>query len=999
MKKPFKIFGLGALTAVVLVVCMGQQIDIHNPTGQGLSRITAPYMSTLGQQVVTNSSPYQLASMIFGGTNLPGGLLTNGTSTAYLPGGQFGETNSPATFWGNTINTYADLGASGSGTVGSNGLPISISDGQNISAVNSIAGFGGIVNIGNGGNDEEWQGGDGGIINIGLRGIGFFQNGNWGTVNVGSLNVEGLTATVNNLTVNGTASGNFTGTFTGQVPGTVSNSAALANVAATNIFPGVSANNLNGAYYGMVPDGVMYNNISVTNIFLYSPNGNWTSGDIGKGIIINHGGINGRYFFTSISNVYSATQIGLSNSVVLGMTNLGYCTTYTHASAQSNYMDGQAMFNACSNGYGGNIFIPPPLWFSYFMGTTNVGSTYVIEGPFQNTNQNNAMWIVPPLGGANTPGSKAVVTLNGSDWGVWGTSFGAGNNGSFVSIPASSTVLQIAETGNHFAGTNGCGPSFIDGRAFGNPQGFSDNALFSSGNSIPENTCQLRVNHMGFLESWDSGICTLNFLGFTDGSGGSWVNVIGGAGSDNYYYQLGQYPSDTNGWAICGAGNNMGNELPMDNVVVSGQYVGFELGILSLDHATALYCSNALDASISPSVYDKIDVQLGGCFNGLNIQPCTDGLSGPALLHLVINDCGENTLPAGVRFHAINDQYWARTSNDGFFNSSGSIEVYTNFNNGSKPPPDFIWRYTSINPNMSEYLVWTIGANGQRNLVFGQQNLGYEVVTNFAIPASGTFVTKALGTFSGQGDAIRLNDPFFSDINMNIIGEQVGYGLNLEGTPATVLPFTVAGASYQWWNNVQGLSGPVFNTNGSAVFPTNVYCLNSLTVSNAGVNPITFTNGTIYPVLTQLQFPITNDPVFKPYAGSFSAQIDNSQGGASQAFIRLGLGGSYPSAFGIFNNITGDTGNDVALMNFIVDSSGATAELSFKTNAIATFFTNVVINGSALAIKSLSTTSSYADLTNGLPAGSDVFWHSNGVQGALYHITVNGTSTTVNKVP
>lgn len=625
------------------------------------------------------------------------------------------------------------------------------------------------------------------------------------------------------------------------------NSLQLGGSAATNIFPGISANNLNAANFGATVNGTIYNNISVTNIYLYCPNGNWTSADIGKGIIVNHTGVNGRYFFTSISNVYSPTQIGLSNSVTLAITNLGYCETYTHASAQTNYIVGQTMFNNCSNNLGGNIFWPPPIWYSYFMGTTNVGNTYVIEGPFQNTNQNNAMWIIPPLGGATTPSSKAVVTMNGSDWGVWGTSSGGGNNGSYVNIPPNATVLTIAETGNHFAGTNGCGPSFIDGRAFANPQGFSDNHLFHSGNSIPENTCQLRVNHIGFMESWDSGFCTLNYLGFTDGSGGSWVNVVGGAPSDNYYYLQGQYPSDTNGWAICGSGNNMGNELPMDNVYVCGQYIGLEVGILDVTECTIQNCSNAVDASISPGVYDKLDIQLGGCFNGLTTQPCVDGLGGPSLLRLVFNDCGENTLPSGVRFHAINDQYWSRTSNDGFVNSSGTITVYTNFNNGSTPPPDFIWKFTANNPNISDYNVYVIGALGQINMINGQENKGYEVVTNFTVPAGGNPTFKATANFTTGGDSIRVNAGS-SCAEINFGGNSMVFGFNIPGS------FTYSFANLQ--ANALGILnapfgtafvGPAFNPDGTFVCPTNAYFNKGIFVAGGSTNATITTIGTHTP--------------------------------------------------------------------------------------------------------------------------------------------------------
>src|ERR1700761_2848059 len=104
MKNIFKLFCLGVLTAISQAVCVGQQIDVHNPAGQGLYRIQAPYMSTFGQQLATNPDSYHAAVMIFGGTNLPNGLLTNGSSGAFLTNSTFN-----GTFSGTNINDGLDL--------------------------------------------------------------------------------------------------------------------------------------------------------------------------------------------------------------------------------------------------------------------------------------------------------------------------------------------------------------------------------------------------------------------------------------------------------------------------------------------------------------------------------------------------------------------------------------------------------------------------------------------------------------------------------------------------------------------------------------------------------------------------------------------------------------------------------------------------------------------------------------------------------------------------
>ena len=342
----------------------------------------------------------------------------------------------------------------------------------------------------------------------------------------------------------------------------------------------------------------------------------------------------------------------------------------------------------------------------------------------------------------------------------------------------------------------------------------------------------------------DSGFCTLNYLGFTDGSGASWVNVIGGAVADNYYYQLKQYPSDTNGWAICGAGNNMGNELPFDNVNVTGQYIGFESGILDLYNCLAQYCSNALDCSISPGVYTKVDMQLGGCFNGLTVQPCADGLSGPSLLNLVFNDCGQNLLPAGTQFHVINDQLFKRTTFDGFFGSSGSITVYTNFNTGGLSPPDFVWNFTSANQNLADYLVRTVGANGQWNTPYGQENKAYEVVTNMTINTLLTIGPSGVIVAStGLGDAIRLTG---SASGLNFGGNASIIGRNVQTAYNGGYSFpNLQANSIDFINAPFGtmLPGPAQNPDGTWVCPTNAYFDTLIVVTNIN------SSGPIVPVL------------------------------------------------------------------------------------------------------------------------------------------------------
>jgi hypothetical protein len=109
----------------------------------------------------------------------------------------------------------------------------------------------------------------------------------------------------------------------------------------------------NSAECGMIPNGYHLNDISITNITMSCPNGDFNNSMIGMGILVNHAGPNGSWLYTSISNVYSATMVGVSNAATMAVTNMSYCILYNKATALSNCITAQNALNAFSNYWGG----------------------------------------------------------------------------------------------------------------------------------------------------------------------------------------------------------------------------------------------------------------------------------------------------------------------------------------------------------------------------------------------------------------------------------------------------------------------------------------------------------------------------------------------------------------------------------------------------------------------------------------------------------------------
>jgi hypothetical protein len=106
MNKDFRRFLAGGVVAAVMILCMGQSLDVQNPAAQGLVRIT-PYTSFFMQQFLTNANSEQAFSMLIGGET-EGSIVINGAQNVMLTNSIFTNSTFSGTFYGNGAGLFLD---------------------------------------------------------------------------------------------------------------------------------------------------------------------------------------------------------------------------------------------------------------------------------------------------------------------------------------------------------------------------------------------------------------------------------------------------------------------------------------------------------------------------------------------------------------------------------------------------------------------------------------------------------------------------------------------------------------------------------------------------------------------------------------------------------------------------------------------------------------------------------------------------------------------------
>jgi hypothetical protein len=565
-----------------------------------------------------------------------------------------------------------------------------------------------------------------------------------------------------------------------------------------------------------VPNGYVYNCISVTNTFLSCTNANFSQADVGKRIIINHCGTNGQFYIGTILAVYSPITLRLTDPVVNALTNLSYAILYTQDSAVANTIAAQNWLNSVSNGFGGQLIVDPPLYYTEVLGMSQVGSCYVLttNGDWQRPTENNAMLIVPPLlaSNPNNYGGRAEVDIEGYEpYKTWGY----GPDESYIQFPPSASVFVVAAIGNDKTGTNWIGNSFLDCRAFGTAEYFSANPTGTTG--IPDNDCAVILHNLTILESYDSHICAVNLAGGADGSGLDNCQIIGGdCGSTDlgtsYYWSLRQYPRGTNSIAVIMPANYEGTFGFMNYDNIGGEYIGVECGNVIGEQDTIGDVSNAVDFGYSSSVETEFNnLNLTGEFNVFNAPVGVN--EGPVTVYASIISLGANVMPQGSHINLIDDQYFEKDGiHDTFFYSSGEIDVNTNINNGV--PIDFdSW----AGSNLKIVLIGqSPGQPAQDTVLFGDQNYSDMDVTNLTISGNATFQGTARPIIDYFGNNGLEFDSAWSEIVASSSGSYQSIGFVHDNAAAGVYSgLAPISSDYTFFaNRVTSQYEGIMNSNG-----------------------------------------------------------------------------------------------------------------------------------------------------------------------------------------
>ncbi len=571
------------------------------------------------------------------------------------------------------------------------------------------------------------------------------------------------------------------------------------------------------ASFGAVPNGYVYNCISVTNTFLYCPYANFSQADVGERIIINHCGANGQFYIGTISAVYSTNTLRLLDPVVNAITNLSYAILYTQDSAVANTIAAQNWLNSVSNGFGGQLIVDPPLYYTEVLGMSQVGSCYVLttNGDWQRPTENNAMLIVPPLlsSNPNNYGNRAEVDIEGYEpYKTWGY----GPDESYIQFPPSASVFVVAAIGNDQTGTNWIGNSFLDCRAFDTAEYYSANPVANNG--IPDNDCAVILQNLTILESYDSHLCAVNLAGGADGSGLDNCQIIGGdAGSTvegpSYYWSLGQYPKGSNSIAIIMPANFEGTFGFMNYDNLGGEYIGVECGNVIGEQDTIGDVSNAVDFGYSSSVETEFDdLNLGGEFNVFNAPVGVN--EGPSAVYATILTLGANTMPPGTHINLIDDQYFEKDGiHNAFFKSVGEIDVNTSINTGA--PINFdSWAGTNLKIVVEGV---SIGQPDGGTVLFGDQDFSGMEVTNLTVSGSALFQGGARPVIDYYGNNGLEFDSAWSEIVANSSGYYQSLGFVHDNAAAGVYSgLTPISSDYTFFaNRVTSQYEGIMNSNGT----------------------------------------------------------------------------------------------------------------------------------------------------------------------------------------
>jgi len=375
------------------------------------------------------------------------------------------------------------------------------------------------------------------------------------------------------------------------------NAANLGGVLAATINNSVNTNVYNVLAFGAIGHGHFVSDVFVTNLFLYSPNGYFSNYDVGDRIGICAAQTNAMTFFTSISNVFSPTFIGLSNAAPVGITNGYYCVYGTNDDTPGI----QAAINACTNSGGGKVYIPP--------------GVYLLEGAFQLTNQNNAQIIIPFINALSGPyyNNSATIEIYGNHpYRLWGR-----NGTGYLNPSPEQTVLVPMVIGNDNTSTNGIGSSVFDCR----PYNVANVATTSSGHNTwiwPVNDVCVKYHDIAIVSSYDPHLAAINNMGAVDGSGMNNVEIIGGSVSGNAFSTY--KPVSTNSYGYICPGNTQGTFGESHYDVISGFYSGIEVGCFDGTEITVNECLSAYDVFLSIPPYFGSHVA--------NISDCPNILTG-----------------------------------------------------------------------------------------------------------------------------------------------------------------------------------------------------------------------------------------------------------------------------------------------------------------------------------------------------------------------------------
>lgn len=649
--------------------------------------------------------------------------------------------------------------------------------------------------------------------------------------------------------------------FLGQPDGYLINGAqSAANLNITNA-ESQQPVALNVANFGAMPNGYIFTNISVTNIYLTCPTANFTGNPavaVGSMIAINFAGANNRYFITRISNVMSATELGLSNSVVDPVTNLSFCAICTLASSLNNLNAFQTTLNQLTNFYSATVNIPPPIWYNEFWGTplTSMGQCYMFVtngwgvGGWENPQVNHALLIVPPLM-ANNPiniGNRAEVTIQGYvPWHWWGN----GTGPSYISIPPNATALLVAALDDGQRPTNWLGPSFLDTRCYTNWQYETPDP---SGNTyVPGNDSAVYLKNFTVFSSYDGGIVVANLLGSADGSGMENVNLLGGDQANNfnvsgrflsYPYMRGNYPKDTNSIGVMMPGSNFGNYGTSRYNSITGQYIGMEAGQVQSENTLFDFCSNAVDMSYGGSInVDMRDVSFGGCFNGFTL--IRQASHSPAQVYATVLTCGGNSVPSGDNFNLLYDQGFLNGAGDYFAPGSGHITLLGPVNAGApiNTTPGTTYNgggilIDAINPETPGTLSILSGQLAiAANATFISTNTAYFLGGTAIQPEGKIDFTSFSGTaeqFDSSGNGMSLffrNDAIstanlFQFVNIGNLTGSSFYGANFQNDQQ--LP----AQSQELINQISGVVNWASLTNNNTLMKGVVYQSNTNTLQN-----------------------------------------------------------------------------------------------------------------------------------------------------------------------